>query len=89
MSEFTAGLETLPRVRNVICSISEETPCERIEAKADIEDDLGIDSLDWEDIVSELNRHFGIRLPDPVPKNIGRLCDRIDELMAQKHSNAA
>ncbi len=81
-----------------VISDTSEIPIEQITPEAHAIDDLGIDSLDFLDIVFALDKKFGIKIPleswtEEV--NEGRakvedyfvlknLCARIDELVAAK-----
>ena len=81
-----------------VISDTSEIPLEQITPEAHAIDDLGIDSLDFLDIVFALDKKFGIKIPleswtEEV--NEGRakvedyfvlknLCARIDELVAAK-----
>jgi acyl carrier protein len=81
-----------------VISETSEIPIEQITPEAHAIDDLGIDSLDFLDIVFALDKKFGIKIPleswtEEV--NEGRakvedyfvlknLCARIDELVAAK-----
>ena len=81
-----------------VISDTSEIPLEQITTESHAIDDLGIDSLDFLDIVFALDKKFGIKIPleswtEEV--NEGRakpedyfvlknLCARIDELVAAK-----
>jgi acyl carrier protein len=81
-----------------VISDTSEIPLEKITPEVHAIDDLGIDSLDFLDIVFALDKKFGIKIPleswtEEV--NEGRakpedyfvlknLCARIDELVAAK-----
>ena len=81
-----------------VISDTSEIPLEQITQESHAIDDLGIDSLDFLDIVFALDKKFGIKIPleswtEEV--NEGRakvedyfvlknLCARIDELVAAK-----
>ena len=81
-----------------VISDTSEIPLEQITLESHAIDDLGIDSLDFLDIVFALDKKFGIKIPleswtEEV--NEGRakpedyfvlknLCARIDELVAAK-----
>ncbi len=81
-----------------VISETSEIPLEQITPESHAIDDLGIDSLDFLDIVFALDKKFGIKIPleswtEEV--NEGRakpedyfvlknLCARIDELVAAK-----
>jgi len=83
-----------------VISETSEIPREKITPEAHAIDDLGIDSLDFLDIVFALDKKFGIKIPleswtEEV--NQGRakvedyfvlknLCARIDELVAAKNA---
>jgi acyl carrier protein len=86
-----------------VISETSEIPLEKITPDVHTIDDLGIDSLDFLDIVFALDKKFGIKIPleqwtEDV--NQGRasvndyfilknLCARIDELIAAKGTTAA
>ena len=88
---------TFDTIAEVIAETS-EIPREKITPEAHAIDDLGIDSLDFLDIVFELDKKFGIKIPLEAwteEVNEGRasvedyfvlknLCARIDELVAAK-----
>jgi acyl carrier protein len=90
---------TFDVVAHVISETS-EIPMDQIKPEAHAIDDLGIDSLDFLDIVFALDKKFGIKIPleswtEEV--NEGRasvedyfvlknLCARIDELVAAKNA---
>ncbi len=88
---------TFDTVATVISETS-EIPREEISPDAHAIDDLGIDSLDFLDIVFALDKKFGIKIPLEAwteEVNEGRasvddyfvlknLCARIDELVAAK-----
>jgi acyl carrier protein len=83
-----------------IISDTSEIPREEITPEAHAIDDLGIDSLDFLDIVFALDKKFGIKIPLEAwtaEVNDGRaqvedyfvlknLCARIDELVAAKRA---
>jgi len=89
--------DTFDTVARVISETS-EIPIEDIKPEAHAIDDLGIDSLDFLDIVFALDKKFGIKIPLEAwtqEVNAGRakaddyivlenLCSRIDELVAAK-----
>ena len=70
----------------------------KITPQAHVINDLGIDSLDFLDIVFEIDKRFGVKVPveawteqvnsGKAPAEqffiLGALCDRIDELVAAK-----
>ena len=88
---------TFEVVAQVIVDTS-EVPLEDIDPKAHAIDDLGIDSLDFLDIVFALDKKFGIKIPmEAWTQEINEgtasvddyfvlenLCARIDELVAAK-----
>ena len=88
---------TFDIVAKVIAETS-DVPMESIKPEAHAIDDLGIDSLDFLDIVFALDKKFGIKIPLEAwteEVNEGRasvddyfilknLCARIDELVAAK-----
>jgi acyl carrier protein len=90
---------TFETVAEVITQTS-EIPREKITPEAHAIDDLGIDSLDFLDIVFALDKKFGIKIPLEAwtkEVNTGKanaedyfilknLCARIDELVAAKHA---
>ncbi len=90
---------TFETVKQVIAETS-EVPPEKITPEAHAMDDLGIDSLDFLDIVFALDKKFGIKIPLEAwtqEVNEGRasvddyfvlknLCARIDELVAAKNA---
>ena len=83
-----------------VISETAEIPREKITPEAHAIDDLGIDSLDFLDIVFALDKKFGIKIPLEAwteDVNQGRakvedyfvlknLCARIDELVAAKNA---
>jgi acyl carrier protein len=90
---------TFDTVAEVITQTS-EIPREKITPEAHAIDDLGIDSLDFLDIVFALDKKFGIKIPLEAwtkEVNAGKanaedyfilknLCARIDELVAAKQA---
>jgi acyl carrier protein len=90
---------TFDTVAQVISETS-EIPVENISPDAHAIDDLGIDSLDFLDIVFALDKKFGIKIPleqwtQEVNEGkasvedyfvLKNLCARIDELVAAKGS---
>jgi acyl carrier protein len=83
-----------------VISETSEIPLEKITPDVHAIDDLGIDSLDFLDIVFALDKKFGIKIPLEAwteDVNQGRakvedyfvlknLCARIDELVAAKNA---
>ena len=81
-----------------VISDTSEIPLDKVTPEAHVIDDLGIDSLDFLDIVFALDKKFGIKIPLEAwteDVNQGRataedyfvlknLCARIDELVAAK-----
>jgi acyl carrier protein len=92
--EMSSTFETVAQV----ISETSELPLEQITPDAHAIDDLGIDSLDFLDIVFALDKKFGIKIPLEAwtqEVNAGRasvddyfvlknLSSRIDELVAAK-----
>ncbi|MFN0264668.1 acyl carrier protein [Tepidamorphus sp. 3E244] len=93
--------ETFDTVANIIadtCDIDRET----ITPESHVIDDLGIDSLDFLDVVFAVDKEFGIKIPHEKwteEINEGRataedyfilknLCARVDELVAEKQQKA-
>ena len=88
---------TFETVAKVIAETS-DVPMEDIKPEAHAIDDLGIDSLDFLDIVFALDKKFGIKIPleqwtqevndGKVPTEeyfvLKNLCAKIDELVAAK-----
>ena len=88
---------TFDVVAKVIADTS-EIPLEQITPEAHAIDDLGIDSLDFLDIVFALDKKFGIKIPlEKWTQEVNQgnasvedyfvlknLCARIDELVAAK-----
>ncbi|MFO1184664.1 MAG: acyl carrier protein [Bauldia sp.] len=91
---MSATFDTVARV----ISETSEIPLEDIKAEHHAIDDLGIDSLDFLDIVFALDKKFGIKIPLEAWTQevnagrakaddyfvLGNLCSRIDELVAAK-----
>ena len=85
------------RVADIIAANS-EVPREKITPESHAIDDLGIDSLDFLDIVFAIDKAFGIKLPleqwtqevneGKAPAEqyfvLENLCKRIDDLVAAK-----
>ena len=81
-----------------VISDTSELPLDKVTPEAHVIDDLGIDSLDFLDIVFALDKKFGVKIPLEAwteDVNQGRataedyfvlknLCARIDELVAAK-----
>jgi acyl carrier protein len=88
---------TFDTVAKVITETS-DVPLESIKPEAHAIDDLGIDSLDFLDIVFALDKKFGIKIPlEKWTQEVNQgnasvedyfvlknLCARIDELVAAK-----
>ena len=88
---------TFDKVAAIISETS-EIPLEEIKPESHTIDDLGIDSLDFLDIVFAIDKSFGIKIPleawtEEVNEGeasaddyfvLDRLCARIDKLVAQK-----
>jgi acyl carrier protein len=94
MPIMTATFDTVAQVIHE----TSEIPLEEIKPDAHAIDDLGIDSLDFLDIVFALDKKFGIKIPlEAWTKEVNEgsasvedyfvirnLCARIDELVAAK-----
>lgn len=90
-------MSTFDKVADIISDTS-EIPREEIKPASHTIDDLGIDSLDFLDIVFAIDKEFGIKIPMEAwteKVNSGEaatedyfvmenLCKRIDELVAAK-----
>lgn len=90
----TPTFETVAEIISETC----ELPREEISPKSHAIDDLGIDSLDFLDIVFAIDKKFGIKIPleawteevnsGAAPAEqyfvMENLCARIDELVAAK-----
>jgi acyl carrier protein len=90
------------RIADIIAENS-EVPREKITPESHVIDDLGIDSLDFLDIVFAIDKAFGIKVPvetwtqevnagqAPAEKYfvMRNLAARIDELVAAKHAQRA
>ena len=90
-------MSTFDKVADIISETS-EIPREEITPDSHTIDDLGIDSLDFLDIVFAIDKEFGIKIPMEAwteEVNNGsastedyfvmkNLCTRIDELVAAK-----
>jgi acyl carrier protein len=88
---------TFEKVAAIISETS-EVPLEEIKPESHTIDDLGIDSLDFLDIVFAIDKSFGIKIPleawtEDVNKGqasaddyfvLEKLCARIDTLVAEK-----
>jgi acyl carrier protein len=86
--------ETVADVISEICDI----PRENISPESHAIDDLGIDSLDFLDVAFAIDQAFDIKMPlekwvEEINAGkatteqyfvLGKLCDRIDELIAAK-----
>jgi acyl carrier protein len=91
---------TFDTVAQVIAETS-DVPMENIKPDAHAIDDLGIDSLDFLDIVFALDKKFGIKIPlEQWTQEVNQgkasvdqyfvlknLCARIDELVAAKSAS--
>jgi acyl carrier protein len=87
------------RIRDIIAENS-EVPAEKITPAAHVINDLGIDSLDFLDIVFAIDKAFGIKVPveawtqevnaGKAPAEqyfvMGNLAQRIEELVAAKQA---
>ena len=92
---------TFDRVADIIADTS-ETERDKITPESHTIDDLGIDSLDFLDIVFAIDKEFGIKVPlekwtQDVNEGRGsteeyfvmkNLCAKIDELVAAKSASA-
>lgn len=92
---------TFDRVADIIASTS-EIDRDKITPESHTIDDLGIDSLDFLDIVFAIDKEFGIKVPlekwtQDVNEGRGsteeyfvmkNLCAKIDELVAAKAASA-
>ena len=90
-------MSTFDKVADIISDTS-EIPREEIKLESHTIDDLGIDSLDFLDIVFAVDKEFGIKIPLEAwtqEVNDGKastdayfvmknLCGKIDELVAAK-----
>lgn len=90
-------MSTFDKVADIIADTS-EIPREEITAESHTIDDLGIDSLDFLDIVFAIDKEFGIKIPLEAwtqEVNDGKvateeyfvlknLCTKIDKLVAAK-----
>ena len=90
-------MSTFDKVADIIADTS-EIPREEIQPDSHTIDDLGIDSLDFLDIVFAIDKEFGIKIPlEEWTQNVNdgkaateeyfvmkNLCTRIDELVAAK-----
>ena len=88
---------TFKTVTKVITEVA-DIPADQIKPEAHAIDDLGIDSLDFLDIVFALDKKFGIKIPlEKWTQEVNQgnasaedyfvlknLCARIDELVAAK-----
>lgn len=95
--EETTSVSTFDKVADIISDTS-EIPREEITPDSHTIDDLGIDSLDFLDIVFAIDKEFGIKIPLEAwtqEVNDGKasteeyfvlknLCGKIDELVAAK-----
>jgi len=91
---MSATFETVAQVINETSDI----PLEEIKPESHAIDDLGIDSLDFLDIVFALDKRFGVKIPlEAWTKEVNdgsasvedyfvlsNLCARIDDLIAAK-----
>jgi acyl carrier protein len=97
------NVTTMPSTFETVAQVITETsdiPLDKIRPEAHAIDDLGIDSLDFLDIVFALDKKFGIKIPlEAWTKEVNEgnasvedyfvlknLCARIDELIAAKSS---
>src|SRR3954470_20404211 len=97
--------ERMPSTFDTVAEVITQTsdiPREKITPEAHAIDDLGIDSLDFLDIVFALDKKFGIKIPlEAWTKEVNEgtakvedyfvlknLCARIDELVAAKSASA-
>jgi acyl carrier protein len=100
-SDFNGNARVMSSTFDIVAKVITETsdvPMENIKPEAHAIDDLGIDSLDFLDIVFALDKKFGIKIPLEAwtqEVNQGKasvedyfvlknLCARIDELVAAK-----
>ncbi len=91
---MSSTFDTVSGIISETCDIEKDT----IKADSHVIDDLGIDSLDFLDVVFAVDKAFGIKIPHEKwteEINEGRasaedyfilsnLCTRIDELVAEK-----
>ena len=100
-NDFKGNARAMSSTFDIVAKVIAETsdvPMEAIKPEAHAIDDLGIDSLDFLDIVFALDKKFGIKIPLEAwtqEVNQGKasvedyfilksLCARIDELVAAK-----
>ena len=93
---------TFDRVAEIIAETS-DIPRENIKPESHVIEDIGIDSLDFLDIVFAIDKAFGIKVPiEAWTEEVNRgdapaeqyfvmknLCAHIDEVIAQKAAAAA
>jgi acyl carrier protein len=93
---------TFDRVAEIISETS-DIPRENIKPESHVIEDLGIDSLDFLDIVFAIDKAFGIKVPiEAWTEEVNRgdapaeeyfvmknLCRHIDEVIARKSATAA
>jgi acyl carrier protein len=100
-SDFKGNVRAMSSTFDIVAKVISETsdvPVENIKPEAHAIDDLGIDSLDFLDIVFALDKKFGIKIPlEQWTQEVNQgkanvedyfvlknLCARIDELVAAK-----
>jgi acyl carrier protein len=100
-SDFKGNARAMSSTFDIVAKVISETsdvPVENIKPEAHAIDDLGIDSLDFLDIVFALDKKFGIKIPlEQWTQEVNQgkanvedyfvlknLCARIDELVAAK-----
>jgi acyl carrier protein len=101
VSDFKGNARAMSSTFDIVAKVISETsdvPVENIKPEAHAIDDLGIDSLDFLDIVFALDKKFGIKIPlEQWTQEVNQgkanvedyfvlknLCARIDELVAAK-----
>jgi acyl carrier protein len=99
--DFKGNARAMSSTFDIVAKVISETsdvPMENIKPDAHAIDDLGIDSLDFLDIVFALDKKFGIKIPlEQWTQEVNQgkanvedyfvlknLCARIDELVAAK-----
>jgi acyl carrier protein len=80
--------QILTEVKKIVAEFSEMAP-EAIREDADLEIDLGVDSLSQIEIVMELEERFDISISDEVAdeiRTVGQVVDRVERLLAEPKS---
>ena len=64
----------------IIRNILPDEDCSTLDAEKKLRDQLGLDSMDFLDIVMELRKRYGVEVPEADYPKLATLCSCIDYL---------